>query len=458
MNNQRSTIKTCCTFKLLTALVALLLLVGNLDGQDIAGTYQSAANAYRQAAAQTTGQRSACYTQWAQYYDCLASQLGSNPSATCGQPTCDPNSGGTSSTPSGAQPNQQQLLQLQKQQAILNQAAQIGRNNNNNNLAIQGSFSALGNLLQNVLNQQEQRDQQQRSQKLQEQQASEAAQTAQTLAEGDAQVANWQQLRASEPSGASANADSTAVSPADITSPSEQLGDLLKADGADTTSAAPTATDGQASNSSSQQPSDSPLSDLLKTDRTDNNSSPPTVADGQASNPNSQDKISLPEDSPTSEIGMQSTTSSDSKLLSLSSDANSEQSPSPDTSNPSHDGNPFVGDAAKETVRTVGSQLLGQVQNGEDVDVQEAARGAISETLKGAGSEVFDSSLRGIIEKLPDDNVEVYYDTFVSPKTRVLTPWQAAKNIGAYYHDLVGKRMDEFFGLPQSGSQSTEEN
>ena len=124
------------------------LLATGASAQSIADTYRQAANSYRSAAAQTTGQRQACYLQWANYYDCLASQLGANSSNRCPEPTCDSSANGGGSS-----------VINPRVQRVLDRAARIARENANTQKAIQGGFKGLGNILGQGLQQQQAREQ-----------------------------------------------------------------------------------------------------------------------------------------------------------------------------------------------------------------------------------------------------------------------------------------------------------
>ena len=115
----------------------------------------------------------------------------------------------------------------------------------------------------------------------------------------------------------------------------------------------------------------------------------------------------------------------------------------------------LFGDAkavAKKTGRTLTDELFGQVRNGEDVDIRAAAKSGIDgklQEMKGAAVDMLDDKTRSLISQLPEDkrfDYQTFYNTFISPKTQVMTPFQAKQNIGAYFNEMVGKRLDEFFG------------
>lgn len=71
-------------------LVTVLVNVGSAwaQGSGIADSYRQAAARYRQAAASAPAEQRPCYNTWANYYDCLASQLVSGSNVQCTQPTC----------------------------------------------------------------------------------------------------------------------------------------------------------------------------------------------------------------------------------------------------------------------------------------------------------------------------------------------------------------------------------
>lgn len=99
---------------------ALLGCVLVLQGDGLTSTYQQAAQAYLNAAAQCSGPGSACYSQWAQYYTCVANSLSGG--GNCTQPTCTPGCqssggslsglGGLSSTASPQSVKAQQVQSL----------------------------------------------------------------------------------------------------------------------------------------------------------------------------------------------------------------------------------------------------------------------------------------------------------------------------------------------------------
>jgi len=82
-------------------------------------------------------------------------------------------------------------------------------------------------------------------------------------------------------------------------------------------------------------------------------------------------------------------------------------------------------DAAKETGKVLRDQLDDQIKAREDLDLRKAAQDGIYKVLLDTGKEsavmIFDDGTRALIERLPDDqrfSMDVWYNTFVSPKTR----------------------------------------
>jgi len=78
-----------------TCMVLGLVLTGGIlsqiaTGQSVAESYRKAAKAYRDAADKTTEDKKGCYNEWADYYDCLADQIQSDPNKSCSKPTCKP--------------------------------------------------------------------------------------------------------------------------------------------------------------------------------------------------------------------------------------------------------------------------------------------------------------------------------------------------------------------------------
>jgi hypothetical protein len=112
----------------------------------------------------------------------------------------------------------------------------------------------------------------------------------------------------------------------------------------------------------------------------------------------------------------------------------------------------LAAEVARETTRSLAAELFGQVHAGDSVDVRSAARSAIYtklDEMRQATIAALDDAVRALIGRLPDDprfDAEVYYSTFVSPTTIVLTPYDAKRNIGAYLEAMVGRRLDDFFG------------
>lgn len=108
---------------------------------------------------------------------------------------------------------------------------------------------------------------------------------------------------------------------------------------------------------------------------------------------------------------------------------------------------------ARETTSVLADELFGQVQRGEAVDIRAAARTGIEAKLtemKTATLNAVDDGLRSIIQRLPDHpsfDPAIYYNTFLSPQTRVLTPWQAKENIRAYYDKMAGQPLDDFLEI-----------
>lgn len=62
--------------------------------------------------------------------------------------------------------------------------------------------------------------------------------------------------------------------------------------------------------------------------------------------------------------------------------------------------------------------------------------------------------IRQKIESLPEDkrwNFEVYYYTFVNPRTNMITRFGSAMHVGAYFEAMVGRKLDAFFGIKAEG-------
>ncbi|MBL9079063.1 MAG: hypothetical protein JNL08_16285 [Planctomycetes bacterium] len=105
-------------------------------------------------------------------------------------------------------------------------------------------------------------------------------------------------------------------------------------------------------------------------------------------------------------------------------------------------------DVADKTLEVLGNELLGQAIRKHDTNLRQAAKNGIANTIKSMGNEAVDVFTRTLIATLPDDpsfDVNVYYSTFLSPTTRVSTPWTAYKNISAYFDALIGRPLSGFF-------------
>ncbi|MBL8539579.1 MAG: hypothetical protein JNK68_04330 [Betaproteobacteria bacterium] len=103
---------------------------------------------------------------------------------------------------------------------------------------------------------------------------------------------------------------------------------------------------------------------------------------------------------------------------------------------------------AHSTTKVLISEMAEQIRFGEDVSVREAARSGIRETVDESVRETVESEIRDLIRKLPEEQsfkVDVFYSTFVDPDTRMITPYSAARNVSAYFEQMVGKRLREFF-------------
>lgn len=135
-------------------LLSLLFLPEfSVPAQDIAGTYRLSALSYRNAAAKAAPEQKGCLLQWADYYDCLARQLGPSPRQ---MPRTTVHSGGRWRIRDSSQTDP-----LRQRQRILDNASRIQQNNNNVQRSINDTFNALGNICRQGFEQKRQRDQEQ---------------------------------------------------------------------------------------------------------------------------------------------------------------------------------------------------------------------------------------------------------------------------------------------------------
>jgi hypothetical protein len=118
-------------------------------------------------------------------------------------------------------------------------------------------------------------------------------------------------------------------------------------------------------------------------------------------------------------------------------------------------------EATRETVEKVKEQVVDQVANGDlGIDSQtfrQGIAGKIRSMFTSGIETVADKGVRNLINQLPDDprfNSGVFYNVFLSPKSRVvfISPADAAQHGQAITEEYVGKPVDQFLATQASGN------
>lgn len=86
-------------------------------------------------------------------------------------------------------------------------------------------------------------------------------------------------------------------------------------------------------------------------------------------------------------------------------------------------------------------EIIEQASEGDDMILSEAAIESINSRINELINDKFKGPMRNLISCLPE-NIEfkavVYYNTFINPSTRMITPFSAKENVNNYFDEMVG--------------------